>query len=186
MAGTKQLLWIGIEDIDSQCIGIIFAQYFEEALADAALQLDHCAKLVRLAFDWNTPSLDFYRSIGAEVVEGLKTLCLDVTLNNKDVIQRDNDNKEKVFPLDFCQSAKDLDLNNVIPTLPRFLPEVFFFSASFIFCHCSLDIPLINAIQSWEEFWLTNNEFDGAYVSWGHLQWNVLHSNGVRTTILHI
>lgn len=49
---------------------------------------------------------------------------------------------KRFFPPAFCQSAKDRDLKVVIPLAPRFFPLALFFSASFIFFHCSLDIPL--------------------------------------------
>lgn len=47
----------------------------------------------------------------------------------------------KFFPPAFCQSAKDRDWNVVMPFAPRFFPLFLFFSAFFIFSHCSFDIP---------------------------------------------
>merc|ERR1712161_150697 len=49
---------------------------------------------------------------------------------------------KRLTPPAFCQSANDRDLNVEIPFAPRFFPLFLPFSASFIFFHCSLDIPL--------------------------------------------
>jgi len=49
---------------------------------------------------------------------------------------------KRFFPPEFCQSMNDLDLNVVIPVLPRFFPFILFLSFSFIFLHCSFDMPL--------------------------------------------
>lgn len=47
----------------------------------------------------------------------------------------------KFLPPAFCQSEKDRDLKVVIPSLPKFFPFLDFFSCSFIFFHCSLEMP---------------------------------------------
>ena len=49
---------------------------------------------------------------------------------------------KRLIPPAFCHSAKVRDLKEVIPVAPRFLPDFFFASCSFIFFHCSLEIPL--------------------------------------------
>lgn len=49
---------------------------------------------------------------------------------------------KRLIPPAFCHSAKVRDLKDVIPVAPRFLPCFFFASCSFIFFHCSLEIPL--------------------------------------------
>lgn len=51
----------------------------------------------------------------------------------------------KFLPPDFCQSLKDLDLNVVMPTFPRFFPGFLLFSL--IFSHSALDIPLGTASE---------------------------------------
>lgn len=45
------------------------------------------------------------------------------------------------MPPAFCHSANDRDLKVVIPVAPRFFPLFLFFSAFFIFIHCSFDMP---------------------------------------------
>jgi GNAT superfamily N-acetyltransferase len=74
VARNKDGLFLYLEDlfIEEDYRGGGAGMMVMKALASVAISLG-CSKMIWQALDWNTPALNFYKKLGAKVVEGLIT-----------------------------------------------------------------------------------------------------------------